>query len=107
MNMPNAKTIRKFIREELKGVYFFGLKKCQPEDVQSGWPRLYEYLLKNYGDFIKGCKFAIKKNDKLQPGVPYILLPDKSSSVLTWNDSKKSPCFSHDENIAVAIARLK
>lgn len=102
-----VETIRQFVKEELQGVYFFGLKRCQPDDIKKGWPKLYGYLVKNYGDFLQGCKYCTKRVDKLSPHVPYVLLPDTNMSILTWDEKNKCPAFSQNEDLARAIERLK
>jgi len=99
--------LRNFIQEELRGVYFFGLSRCPAAEIQDGWPRLYSYLTKNYGDFLKGCVFAKQQQDKLSSPIPYIMLPDESMSVLTWDEKNKCPTFSESEDLAQAIKRLK
>ena len=99
--------VRRFVQEEIKGIYFFGLKKCAADDIRQGWPKLYDYLLNNYGDFLKSCKFFTKTVDKLAVPVPYILLPDDRMTVLTWNKKDKRPEFSQSEDLARAIQRLK
>jgi hypothetical protein len=99
-------SLRNFIQEELYGIHFFGFKKASLDDIKKSWPSMYGYLQQNYGDFLRGCTVAIKSLNKSEP-IPFVLLPDGRSSVLTWDKYKKYPTYSQSEDMARFLERFK
>ena len=100
-------TLRSFIKETIAGVHYFGMKKASINDVEQNWPELFEYLQQEYGDFLTSCVVAIKKRSDLFKETPYVLLPNKSMSVISWDEDSKQPIYSQSEDLARAIERLK
>ena len=100
-------TLRSFIKETIAGVHYFGMKKASLSDVEQNWPELFRYLQKEYGDFLTSCVVAIKKRSEEFKRTPYVLLPNKSMFVISWDDDSKRPIYSQSEDLARAIERLK
>jgi hypothetical protein len=99
--------LRSFIKEEIKGIHFYGFSKGSVNDVKKDWPVLYTYLCKKYGDFLPGCVVAIQRANKISIPTPYILLPDTNLSVLTWNRQNKCPAYSQSEDLARFLEKFK
>jgi len=101
--------LRLFVRESIRGIVYFGLVPSSIHDIKKGWPKFYNFIEKNYGDFISSCTVALKKNhmNKVEEPVPYILLPDSKMTVLLWNKDLKRPEYSQSEALARAIERFR
>ena len=99
--------LRSFIKEELKGIHFYGFSKGSVNDVKKVWPDLYTYLSNKYGDFLSGCVVTIKRANKISIPTPYILLPDTNLSVLTWDRQSKCPAYSQSEDLARFLEKFK
>lgn len=100
-------TLRTFVREHVRGVYYLGFKKTTIDDIRSNFPELFSYVKKNYPDFLHGCKAAIKQSDAVQQPVPYILLPNGKMTVIFWDRARAAPIYSGSEDLARYIEKLK
>ena len=98
--------LRIFIKEALAEVHF-GFRRGSLDDVKKSFPVLFSFLQKNYGDFLGGCVVALRGNDRLRTPAPYVLLPDKRLTVITWDDASSRPVYSQSEDVARSIERLK
>lgn len=103
---PNE-TLRSFVREHVRGVYFMGFRSSTLEDIRKLFPKLFSYLNKNYSDFIPGCKVVIKQTDKIQEPTPYVLLPNKKMTVISWDKAQSCPVYPQSEDLARYIEKLK
>lgn len=101
--------LRQFIKESIRGIVYFGLVPSTIHDIKTGWPDFYQFIEKNYSDFISSCTVALKKNhvNKLEEPTPYVLLPDDKMTVLLWNKELKRPEYSQSEDFARALERFR
>lgn len=100
-------TLRNFVREHVRGVYYLGFKKTTLDDIRSNFPELFDYVKKNYPDFLHGCKAAIKQSEAVQQPVPYILLPNGKMTVISWDRARAAPAYPGSEDLARYIEKLK
>ena len=98
--------VKEFVKEVV-GVYHYGMRKSNPEIIKKGWPQLFNFLQNDYGDFINSCVFVIQKRDKLSEPVPFILVPNKNMTVVTWDKNSNSHKFVESEDFARSIERFK
>jgi hypothetical protein len=96
--------LRSFIKEHVRGVVFFGLKKIDRDTIEKSAPRFYGRLKGMYGIVVDSGIFAKKSFDKLQPTVFYALLPDERRTLAVWKDDQLS--FSSNSDLIQAIEKL-
>lgn len=99
--------LRLLIREQIVGIYISGLKKSSLDDIKKFFPNFYGYLKDNYSDYLSGCTAAIRTKELHADQVPYVTLPDKSSTVVSWDSKKMSPNYEISADLCQAIGRLK
>jgi len=100
-------TLRNFVREHVRGVYYLGFKKTTIDDIRNNFPELFSYVKKNYPDFLHGCSAAIKQSEAVQQPVPYILLPNGKMTVISWDRARAAPIYPGSEDLARYIEKLK
>lgn len=100
-------TLRNFVREHVRGVYYLGFKKTTLDDIRFNFPELFSYVKKSYPDFLHGCKAAVKQTEAAQQPVPYILLPNEKMTVISWDKARAAPIYPGSEDLARYIEKLK
>jgi hypothetical protein len=106
-NESLEETLRNFVREHVRGVYFLGFKTSSLDVLKQACPELFSYVKKNYPDFMHGCKVAFKQTEKFGQPVPYILLPNKKMTVISWDKARAIPTYPTSEDLARYIEKLK
>jgi hypothetical protein len=99
-------TIKEFVKESIRGVYYLGFKKSSINDIENRWPIFFNYLVKNYENLLTNCTVVVKSRNKVLPEVPYVLLPDGMMTIVTWDDATESPVYSQSEDLARSIERF-
>lgn len=100
-------TLRSFVREHVRGVFFLGLKSSSMSNFRSQFPRFFSFLFKNYPDFLDSCKFATKSRDRTTKPIPYVLLPDQNLTLISWDSVGRCPQFLNSEDLKRSIQNLK
>lgn len=97
--------LRKFVKESLGDIQFFGLKKTTLDDIKERAPGFCSALEKDsLSDFITNCKFAVRQVDKIKAPVFYALFPDSSRTLMVWENDRCD--YSRSESLARAIENL-
>lgn len=100
-------TLRMFISEHIRGVYYLGMRRSSLEDLQRGCPNLLDYITKNYANHVSGCVVASRGANKLTSPTFYVLLPDKRMTVLSWDQAKACPVHHTSEDLTRSLERFK
>ena len=103
----DVEAVKEFVREAIRGVFYFGLQRSNLDELKEQFPELHDYLMKEYGDFVGGSTIAFKKKDKLSIPIPYVLLPNKERTLITWDSKNSSINFVESEDLTLAVERLK
>ena len=100
-------TLRMFIAEHIRGVYYLGMRRSSLDDLQRGCPNLLDYITKNYANHVGGCVVATRRPNDLTPTSFYVLLPDKRMTVLSWDEMGRKPVFYNSEDLARSLERFR
>ena len=100
-------TLRMFILEHIRGVYYLGMRRSSLSDLQRGCPNLLDYITKNYANHVKGCIVARRRANDLTPPTFYVLLPDEKMTVLSWDSARRCPVHHGSEDLARSLERFK
>jgi hypothetical protein len=99
--------LRLLVREQIVGIYVSGMKKSTMDDIKKNFPNFYGYLEDNYSDYLSGCSAALRTKDLHVDPMPYVVLPDENSTVVSWDSKKMSPNYEVSADLCQAIGRLK
>lgn len=97
--------LRKVIREEADNAFALGLKPTTLDVVKKKWPDFYTYLEAYYREFLPRSKVAIKKTGVFG-GDPWVLIPDRNRTVVSYNTKLGKWVHSSSETAAAALAAL-
>lgn len=99
--------LRRLIKDLIKEVHYFGLKKISKNDLGNQCPLFWDFLQTNYGDFVDSdkCIFACRRRDEFSQPIFYAVFPDEHRTLVAWEKDRSS--FSRSEDLTRAIEQLK
>jgi len=100
-------SLRGFVFEYIKGVVYFGMKKASLPEIRLKFPKFFVYLNNNFAELLDDCSCAIQTRDKLADPIPYVMLPDRHRTVISWRVDSSEPNFHYGEDFKRSLENLK